>query len=99
MRARRPKNEDIHHHRRRQRHGQKQPDGVLKTQTTDLGIIIDVGKITAQNGGSGAAYKEKEVCLMPIGYKMDVLAAQRMQAIAPTDYARTRYYQSAQYSL
>ena len=26
--------------------------GVLKTQTTDLGIVIDVDKISAQNGGS-----------------------------------------------
>ncbi len=25
---------------------------VLKTQTTDLGIVIDVDKISAQNGGS-----------------------------------------------
>ena len=32
--------------------GKSSLTGVLKTQTTDLGIIIDVDKITAQNGGS-----------------------------------------------
>ena len=32
--------------------GKSSLTGVLKTQTTDLGVIIDVDKITAQNGGS-----------------------------------------------
>ena len=32
--------------------GKSSLTGVLKTQTTDLGIIIDVDKITAQNGGN-----------------------------------------------
>ncbi len=32
--------------------GKSSLTGVLKTQTTDLGRIIDVDKITAQNGGS-----------------------------------------------
>ena len=32
--------------------GKSSLTGVLKTQTTDLGIVIDVDKITAQNGGS-----------------------------------------------
>lgn len=32
--------------------GKSSLTGVLKTQTTDLGIIIDVDMITAQNGGS-----------------------------------------------
>ena len=32
--------------------GKSSLTGVLKTQTTDLGIIIDVDKISAQNGGS-----------------------------------------------
>lgn len=32
--------------------GKSSLTGVLKTQTTDLGIIVDVDKITAQNGGS-----------------------------------------------
>lgn len=32
--------------------GKSSLTGVLKTQTTDLGIIIDVDRITAQNGGS-----------------------------------------------
>ena len=32
--------------------GKSSLTGVLKTQTTELGVIIDVDKITAQNGGS-----------------------------------------------
>ena len=32
--------------------GKSSLTGVLKTQTTDLGIVIDVDKISAQNGGS-----------------------------------------------
>lgn len=32
--------------------GKSSLTGVLKTQKTDLGRIIDVDKITAQNGGS-----------------------------------------------
>lgn len=32
--------------------GKSSLTGVLKTQTTDLGIIVDVDRITAQNGGS-----------------------------------------------
>ena len=32
--------------------GKSSLTGVLKTQTTDLGVIIDVDRITAQNGGS-----------------------------------------------
>ena len=32
--------------------GKSSLTGILKTQTTDLGQIIDVDKITAENGGS-----------------------------------------------
>ena len=32
--------------------GKSSLTGVLKTQTTDLGVIVDVDKITAQTGGS-----------------------------------------------
>lgn len=32
--------------------GKSSLTGVLKTQSTDLGIIVDVDRITAQNGGS-----------------------------------------------
>ena len=40
--------------------GKSSLTGVLKTQTTDLGQIIDVDKITAENGGS-AILGEKTV--------------------------------------
>ena len=48
--------------------GKSSLTGVLKTQTTDLGIIIDVDKITAQNGGSAIqggkiALERIKVCL------------------------------------
>ena len=48
--------------------GKSSLTGVLKTQTTDLGQIIDVDKITAENGGSAIrggkiALERIQVCL------------------------------------
>lgn len=48
--------------------GKSSLTGVLKTQTTDLGIIVDVDKITAQAGGSAIqggriALERMEDCL------------------------------------
>ncbi len=48
--------------------GKSSLTGVLKTQTTDLGQIIDVDKITAENGGSAIqggkiALERIQICL------------------------------------
>lgn len=49
--------------------GKSSLTGVLKTQTTDLGVIVDVDKITAQLGGSAM-----EGCKVALGRLNDCLS-------------------------
>ena len=44
-------NEDLHTDRRRERGGKSSLTGTLKAERTDLGVIVDPDKITAELGG------------------------------------------------
>ena len=72
--------------------------GVLKTQTTDLGIIIDVDKITAQNGGSAiqggriALERIKDCLKREISFTQETTLSGRKTEITAAQAKERGYY-------
>lgn len=72
--------------------------GVLKTQTTDLGIIIDVDKITAQNGGSAiqggriALERIKDCLKKEISFTQETTLSGRKTEITAAQAKERGYY-------
>ena len=78
--------------------GKSSLTGVLKTQTTDLGIIIDVDKITAQNGGSAiqggrtALQRIKDCLKKEISFTQETTLSGRKTEITAAQAKERGYY-------
>ena len=78
--------------------GKSSLTGVLKTQTTDLGIIIDVDKITAQNGGSAiqggriALERIKDCLKKEISFTQETTLSGRKTEITAAQAKERGYY-------
>ena len=78
--------------------GKSSLTGVLKTQTTDLGIIIDVDKITAQNGGSAiqggriALERIKDCLKREISFTQETTLSGRKTEITAAQAKERGYY-------
>ena len=78
--------------------GKSSLTGVLKTQTTDLGIIIDVDKITAQNGGNAiqggriALERIKDCLKKEISFTQETTLSGRKTEITAAQAKERGYY-------
>ena len=78
--------------------GKSSLTGVLKTQTTDLGIIIDVDKITAQHGGSAiqggriALERIKDCLKKEISFTQETTLSGRKTEITAAQAKERGYY-------
>ena len=78
--------------------GKSSLTGVLKTQTTHLGIIIDVDKITAQNGGSAiqggriALERIKDCLKKEISFTQETTLSGRKTEITAAQAKERGYY-------
>ena len=78
--------------------GKSSLTGVLKTQTTDLGIIIDVDTITAQNGGSAiqggriALERIKDCLKKEISFTQETTLSGRKTEITAAQAKERGYY-------
>lgn len=78
--------------------GKSSLTGVLKTQTTDLGIIIDADKITAQNGGSAiqggriALERIKDCLKKEISFTQETTLSGRKTEITAAQAKERGYY-------
>ena len=78
--------------------GKSSLTGVLKTQATDLGIIIDVDKITAQNGGSAiqggriALERIKDCLKKEISFTQETTLSGRKTEITAAQAKERGYY-------
>ena len=78
--------------------GKSSLTGVLKTQTTDLGIVIDVDKITAQNGGNAiqggriALERIKDCLKKEISFTQETTLSGRKTEITAAQAKERGYY-------